>query len=566
MDFIELAGANSLFDPLHTRQDKDMTLYYLKKFKLCTPAGVPIPDAKSITLNDARTFADRYMSIMNSAKENIQVTVKDRELEAYLEGFYQTVIDRHDLSPISFLSGTLSSYLNFQFGLRGWGAVLVVVNKMGDRYSVDLLTLDTRWMKWKIGRKGFTWVSYRTQLSRDEIKQLYGQDAPGNGEYIDVEIVWDNEYQRVFIPPGKLSRDRKYKQIWAKKHGLPRIPIIIVPVPTQPMIISATTDWGQSLSTVGESIYAANRTLYPELHELASVIASINLQSFMTPVAYVGNREAPGRLFGVGVKVSLIPGEEIVKLPTIEMNTAVNALFAQLISREQKGALTSTDYGDLPFQLSALAIAKLSESRDQVFVPRLKAKEQLYRKVFYMIKEQIALGKCYDTQVDEEEAIEIEVESFKKDFTVGMNFYTVSPEENVANLTTASTALAVGRAKLMVFRDVLKSQNPKEELMMAEADNADKEIPELRLYKYAVAKAPGKLPDDDFNEAQAKLIQWKLMTNMKQNNPELPPPDLKLPSRQASPMPETTETKINKASQTRKAQAANIAGQKSNEV
>jgi hypothetical protein len=333
----------------------------------------------------------------------------------------------------------------------------------------------------------------------------------------------------LFFGVPKDANNKKYEYIWHIEHGLPRCPVALTAVPGVPHVITTESDYATALSRQGESVFAANRDLYPEINELASVLATINLQQFLTPLAYLGEREFNKRPFGIGVVVELLPNEKLVEIPTKEMSVSGQNLFGQLISRIQRGSIPSVDYGELSFELSALAIAKLTEARNQIFEPRLKAKSTHYRKIFNLIREQISLDKCYQTECDEVDAVQFDKAIFEKKFKINIYFSSISPEENIANYNTAQSAIAIGRPKKVVFRDVLKVKNPEEELMLSELENAHKEIPALRLYHYGIAQAGGSIRDAVVKDTSTQIILWAVKDMMRKQTPGQEIPEINIP-------------------------------------
>jgi hypothetical protein len=554
--------------------DNDMSIYYLDKYKLTDSNNNVMKNVKSITRNDPRTFADRYLSIMGSGKRNIDLVGADMTQEKYLEGFYPKLLDLNDDINSDIMIEPIDECLNFFLGLRGWGALLVLMCHENGKYMPNILALDPRWMKWCVDSKRLLWASYRVRLNGVGITGLIEGDPvielDPEREYL-VELVWDDKNLEVQLCPS--GSTQKYQLIGSRPHGLPRCPIVIAPVPTAPFLISGSEDTSKSFSRQGESIYAPNRDLYGEVNELTSIWATMTKQQVFSPLAYIGERKGlTQRPYGLGIVVELKPGEQLIEIPTKELSASAQALYAQFLALTQRGSLPNVDYGELSFELSALAIAKLTESRDQVFAPRIKAKQKLYRKACYMIREQIATGQCYESKVDEENLIKVETDQFKEKFTIHMNFYTVSPEENIANYTVANSAAQIGRPKLVIFRDILKSPNPKEELMQAELENAQKEIPELRLYDYGIAQAGGSIKDERVAESRTKLILWKLKQTMKTqdaNAPELAmpniasqaKPELKVPKGAAQKIVQE-ETRRQGIAQQNKGKAAQAAGVK----
>jgi len=466
--------------PLYTRMDNDMKLYYLEQFVL-QHNGKNIPNSDSVTLNDPRTYADRVISVLGSAKRRFDVA-GEVQVQRSVEKFLNTLFPLNDSVLAAQMMEELEFNLDFFSALRGWIAVRALILEGGGVKSPEIVPLDPRWCSWQAGRDGLAWASYRVAMSPGDIETTYGKEQPSGGKDKIVRSVWSTEQYGVCIEGEESS-----PLVPLTAHNLGHCPVIIAPAPTHPSLI---IDAKKGIAYRGESIYAANRTLYGKLNEVVSVWATLNKMSFLAPIGFVTPNpereinEMPG---GIGVVVQLLEGESFVAIPTKEVAVSQQNLFGGLMAAMQRGSLPNVDYGELGFELSAVAISKLTESRNVVFQPRLRVKSTVMSRAGSLCIKQWRDGG-YKTDLGENAMPLIFDDKFEdKPFQIQVNYHSVSPEQNVANFTIAQAAKVVGLSDKTIYRDVLQLEDPEGEIVAREAENAEKEVPDLRLYRYAVS-------------------------------------------------------------------------------
>lgn len=486
-------------EPLHTRQDNDMKLYYLEAFVLKDSNKKKIPDADSVTLNDPRTYADRVISLLGGAKRRFNVKGEEklvRNVETFLNDLY--FMNDEDLA-LQMLE-SLEFQLDFFSTLRGWVAARVLILKDGDTLIPEIVPLDPRWCAWDAGKYGLNWGSYRMRMSPQRIEEEYGHAVPGKKDR-DIRCVWTKEEYVVFMDKTEIRKT---------SHNLGHCPIVIVPVPTHPSTFSESAE---TIKYQGESVYAANRDVYATLNGFASVWATINKMTFMNPVGFSSpqGRTMEQRPYGIGVVVNLQEGEKFVEIPTKELSASAQNLFGVMMGNSQRGGLPNVDYGELAFELSAVAISKLTESRNVVFQPRLRAKSSLLKRASRLaITQAVESGYKVDLPKDTE-GLEFEPKNLEGKFQISVDYHAVSPEQNVANYTIAQVAKAVGLSDRTIFADVLNLEDPEGEIRQREREYSEKEVPELRLYRYAISllDAYEKTKEESL-QVEAKMIAAKL--------------------------------------------------------
>ncbi len=494
------------YTALRNRFDEDMALYYMEKYVLLNPENnQPMPNSVSLTLNDPRTFGDRCLAIMSADKKAFDITGVDPSVQKRLENAYKHWLYINDEQLEMKSVEPLEDCIDFFDLFRGWIGALVLMYQDGDKWLPSIVPVDPRWMTWEVGDRGLKQFSYRIRMDKTQAEEQFKRKFNITGKKpVDLQCIWDTENYYVGVSNANLST--KVDIIDEKPHHLGICPGVIVPVPTQPMLISGSENYATSLSRQGESIYAPNRDVYPTINMVASILASIMQESYVSSFVYTGRKEGfDQNPAGAGKYVQIDPTESIDLMPARDLNRATEYLFGILGSGKQRGSLSDINYGQISFELSALAVAQLKDDRDGIFVPRRRGKKTFYRRTFNVLRYQVIHGG-YKTDINKEDAIEIDKDIFEKKCVVNIDFSSVSPEENISNFTIANQAQAIGLPLKKIFRDILHDDDPEGTLREAKLERAYKSVPLLELYDMAIAAAPGNLTEDEMNQDRAMIL------------------------------------------------------------
>ncbi len=496
------------YNLLRDRFDRDLALYYLERFVLKKPdSNDKMPNSLSITLNDAKTFGDMCVSILAADNRSFDITGVDETLQKRLEKEYTHWLYINDEQLEQKQSEPLEDCINFFDLYRGWIGGLVLMYQDGDKYLPSITPVDPRWMTWEVGDRGLKQFSYRIRMGEEQAEEQFKHDFKTKEKKkkpVDLQCVWDtmNYYVGTYTDQG----NTKLEIIDEKAHNLGICPGIIVPVPTQPLLISGSEDYATSLSRQGESIYSANRDMYPTINMVASILASIMQESYVSSFVYKGRKEGfDENPTGAGKYVQIDPTEAIELMPARDLNRATEYLFGILGSGKQRGSLSDINYGQISFELSALAVAQLKSGREGIFVPRRKAKKTFYRRAFNILRHQVLHGG-YKTNIEEDDAIEVDKKLFEQKCVINIDFNSVSPEENISNFTIANQAQALGLPLSKIYRNILHDDDPKGTIREGKLERAYKTVPLLELYDMAIAAAPGNLSEEEINQDRAMIL------------------------------------------------------------
>ncbi len=508
------------FNEYQTRCDNDYNIYILESYVLKGEGGNKLPHSTSITLNTPMVFGDAYLAIMGADKRTCEVTGIDKSRQPKIEELVDLWDYNNDENLALKLMESLSFHADWFAGFRGWIGGLPLMYRDGDKFLPTIMPSDPRWMTWKIGDRGITQFSYRIRMDKEEYGEKFDKAVENIPDTVLIENIWDMKNIYCLEVPtdgsaGVLLANKDGKT--EIPHGLEFCPGVIIPVPTQPSLISGKSDYSTSFSRQGESIYAPVRQTIKDKNEWASILASLNKQQFLAPMVYTGPRkEFKETPFGWGTLIMLEPNETLKDLRTTVVSQGTQVLYQELKSEYDIATFSSVNYGVAGERQSALAIADLKSDRDKVISSRRKAKAKFFRACYSNLARQLRTGKCYHTEIDPEDAIEIDKGLFKDKFQITFSFDSVSPQENIVNAQLMGQLRNEGLPDSWLYRNIGRFQDPEGLLREAKLQRLYSILPTLELADAAIGLAPGEVTEEKINQMKARLIVKALEEQLSQ--------------------------------------------------
>ena len=498
---------------LNTRRDNDAKLAILDPYKMTNPDGRETPDVLNVTMNEAKVFFDRCGAIMNGA--NMQRIVYGRGLTdkdtTLIEGFYEDIYYQNDLMLFNAYQTSLYGFLIEQILIRGAIAARCLMREDGDKFVPDITPLDTRHFYYETDSQGLIWGAPDITRTKAQILREYGIVI--RGSKATVTDFWDDEVNQIFIANqlykgGSETQDPTKHPERPEKHGLGYPPLIFAGSGAG---LNTLFDSG-ILKYQFESVFASNRGLIPELHRAASIFMTLTDMSFEQSLTWESDEgtEAtkPPNPFGRGRRV--IPADKgggFSAIPVSDVRNATRLLYNMIVGALQRGGLPNIDYGNLSFPLSAVAISKLTASKDAIFIPRLHAMSMFYRALSQMIKKQYVQAG-YKVEIGEE-GMEREYSSsdIDKKFSTKYEFHSTSPEQDIANTAIGQQQMALGMSRHTVFEKTLKLDDPTGEIMKARAEKGEEGDSAQSLYLVMHQQ----IDDKKFIQAEMTLQQLEMV-------------------------------------------------------
>lgn len=502
---------------LFKRMDDDRKLAILDPYIMKNLDHQPTPDVINVTMNEAKVFLDRSASIMNGA--NMQRIVYGRGLSdndtTTIENFYEDIYYANDLMVANVFFTSLYGFLIEQILVRGAIAARCLMREDGDKFVPDISPIDTRFYFYETDSQGTIWGAPETTRTKAQIERDYGIVIRAKSAL--VTDFWDDKYNDVYIASqlykgGSQTNDSGKYPERPREHGLGYPPFIFQKSGAG---LQSLMDVG-GLKYQGESIFAPNRGLIPELHRAASILQTLTAMSFEGSV--IANVEDPNggepvpNLFGLRKVTEFAINEKISLVPINDVKNATRLFYNMLVGALQRGALPNIDYGNLSFPLSAVAISKLTATKDAIFIPRLNAIALFYRALSQMIKKQYAQAG-YKVEIGEEGyEREYSTVDIDKNFATRYEFHTVSPEQNIANSAIAQQQLTMGVSRHTVFSETLKYNDPEGEINKTRDEKAEAGDIAITLNRRgrSMADRDGVFPTKTGTDIEAEMILQQL--------------------------------------------------------
>jgi hypothetical protein len=221
-----------------------------------------------------------------------------------------------------------------------------------------------------------------------------------------------------------------------------------------------------------------NRSLYPELNRLGTVLTNEVMAGWMGAMQYeseAGSQAARPKVppYGVRVVLPVEKGGGYKPMPHESVVNTAKFLYSLLDSRKQQGSFSSVDYGDLTFPLSSVAIARLTSAKNDVVLPRIQAIATFYQHLSKMIKKQFVAGDFSASMTGEEgKKMTFSPADLGGDYDIRYRFFASSPEEDIANYAVAAAAQGFISGDT-IRRDILKLKDPDGENAKLQAERSE---------------------------------------------------------------------------------------------
>ena len=505
---------------IHDRMDVDEALYYLKPYKMMqldNPAK-EMQDVANVTLNDCLLYAVKSISILGGA--TMQAVIEGRKLsdkqttliEQFLEDAYYAVDESLEKQGI----WGLSPFVDEQIMIRGHVPARCCVSMGKDGQLVlDITPLDGRFFVPRTGPKGIVWAAPWFTQTKEEIEEEYvqpGDTIPG-GLSTENEVVdlWNAEENIVFV-------EKKVARRQPNSYGYP--PFVYSIVHAGSMFYSK-----DATEHKGESILWANRNLWTEKNRTATILQTLTVNGLFaalqlktkSPATAKKPTSSPYKQKSVHV-VEIGGGFE--NMPISDIKRATTLFYSVLESDLQRGSLAAIDYGTLQFPLSSLAMARLTGSRTDIFLPRVQTKAAFYQALSRMIIDQcIALDQTIAIGPKGSEN-EYSPSDLAGDYTIKYRFFTESAEDRIAALAMARDASAF-YCRHTIRRDYLHDKDPDGEEIEYLSEQTEKVDEVVFLYRRARHLLEGVKQGEEpsiQNKIEAFLLAQRIQTILKQRN------------------------------------------------
>lgn len=353
------------------RWEDDFSLYRLQPYD----AG---KGYYSYTSNAPRVLADKVISMLVKAYLNIHVPediLTDEEarvannVERFIYGSLylndQKFLKMPDMPPLRHQMAW-HACIRGGFGLR----VYVHKNAQGETFP-DIMVWDLYNTAYSVGDDGLDWACFRYKITKEQANKFYG--VKGSRDLLEVYDYWDKEKHAVVLQNEFIEEP--------VDHGKGHCPVYILRTGSLPPVFQE--DYEDTLSEIGQSVFAANRNIYPILNKTLSDLHTLVRRGVKTPLGYwseTGSETLDQDIYQVE-KSAVIPlkvGEEIKPLLTESMPTDAAIALNWDSGEIQRGGLSHVAHGEVSTRLSGFAISQLQAAVETIVVPFAQILERGY--------------------------------------------------------------------------------------------------------------------------------------------------------------------------------------------
>ena len=388
------------FRTRRTRMESDYGLYRMNPYE----AG---NGYQSYTSNAPKILADKIMSYLSNAQMSIRVPlsseVDDRTPGALKEKFVIGALNLADERMQRYGQPSIREQLAFYITLRGWYAGRAMLNKHEDGSTyVDITPLDPLHICYEMDDKGIVWLAHKTKRSVASVENTFNVDVEPliEGETSSGVTVWDyySRTENAVLVCGDKDQVKYGKRLTkhnvTDSNGNPCAPVFLGAVGPAPWIQDDLSG-DDTARDYGESIFAANRTLYEDYNFAMSAYKTLVRRAVRRPYKIIspdGTTTLDTDPWQDGSEVPLPAGTEIGLMEEVTMPLDTGA-FVGLVSGElQRGGLSNVSYGELPFAISGFAAKILQEGSAHQIEPRVKGMTACYKQISEIVSMQYEAG------------------------------------------------------------------------------------------------------------------------------------------------------------------------------
>ena len=503
---------------LNERRDIDRQLGSSFQYVMRDVNDKKIKDIVHVTMNRLKVFKAFVEASLNKADEKIVVESDDEQLDtSMIEDAIKASFQSANIRLIRRGQWKLEPYMDQQSIIRGEAADLVMfqMQPATDEKDKFLETIinpwDTRFITYETADDGLAWAGYETKKTKRMIEteqwaQKAGFKITGNSAVI-VDM-WPPDEHLVYVDNKKVFEEEN-------PFGYP--PVCVQKVPIGSMLADA-----DELQYQCESIYFLVREMIMEYNRCVSILQTHNLKVTKPPVKQKkrggGEANEYGEIMDMGASTAMEVDEDIQTIDFGDAKRSMIFALQEINKALDDGTLSRITLGDLPGELSAIALLQIEQGQGQVFMPRLGNRG--------LLKEQSA--KMFISQIifTGESTVEIgtpghkkayKVDDLKGEYGIEFRYANKSPETDFARLSMARQYKDADMLdELTIMTDIMKRDDPEGDLRKLERQRLRRISPNLRVYDGLMALADAHEAGDETAQIEIDIVEAELGVRLDQ--------------------------------------------------
>ena len=377
---------DSTFIATRKRWDSDFDLWRLKSYD-------PGKGYYAYTSNSPRNLANKAIGMLTEAELLIRVPEEilkkeERETANNVERFLYGALNWNDehLMRIPDQSSIRNQKAWYSVVRGGYGERIYVYKDEKGETITDIAIWDLYNTSYWAGKNGIKLAVYQSKITKDQAKDEYNV-GKGGSELVDRFECWSDEEHGVIV-----GNEWGTEPV---KHRVGYCPVYILRVGAIPPVWQDLYE--NTGKHIGESIFAANRDIYPQFNKTISDLVTLVRRGVKVPLGVwspSGDFNLEEDIWQVEKAASVPLRSDVVIKPLIEPSMPADAgnLINIMSGEVQRGGLSHVAEGELGFRLSGFAINQLQSSISTVIVPFAQTMERGYTIACISLLEQFAQG------------------------------------------------------------------------------------------------------------------------------------------------------------------------------
>jgi len=476
---------------LNKRRDGDRKLVTSDVYEMLDASDKKISDMINVTMNRLKVFKAYVEASLNKADEKLYVTSNDialdtKVIEDIIWGMFRTADYR--------LTGrgeyTLDPVFDEQACMRGEGAARVTLQMASgtgedkkEGLDVNITPWDTRFILYEQGVKGLAYAAYKLKSPKAVIESepwAVEKDYKAPGKAAEKIDLWTPKENIIFVAG---------KEVFRQPHDFGEPPACVQKVPIGSMLQDEDTILYQM-----ESIFFLVRGLINEYNRCLSILQTLNLKAVKVALQQVvtagGEAAEYNEVAAMGSNTPVDVAGAIQEVPYGEARRSMILALQELNKALNDGTLSRIMLGELPGELSAVALVQIEQGQGQVFMPRLGMRGLLKQQIARMgISQLMAMGGKFELGAPGHKRT-FQSKELEGEYDIEFKYANKSPETDYARLNMGITYKEADMLdELTILREVLNRDDPEGDLNKLNRQRLRKLSPNLVIYDGLMALA-----------------------------------------------------------------------------
>ena len=494
---------------LNQRRNSDYELVTSYEYTMKDADDQKIKGVIHTTMNRLKVFRAYVLASLDKADERIVVESDDEAFDtSVVEDIIQRAFRSADLKLFKKGLFGLDPFFDEQSCMTGELASRVIFQEMagveGQTYlDTDIAPWDARYITYEMGAEGLDWGGYELKKTKGVIaSEAWAIEKNFTITAKDAMVIdlWTPEENIVYV---------EEKQVYTQPNIYGFVPICVQRVPIGTLLVGEGGEEHQM-----ESIFFLVRDLINEYNRCLSILQTLNLLAIKPALTEVTTGEAHEYedLASPGSSTPVSAPNAVQIVPYGEARRAM-ALALQEINRAlDDGTLSRIMLGDLPGEMSAVALVQIEKGQGQVYMPRLGARGLEKMQIAQMgIKQIQTLGiTSFELGVPGHRKV-FNLSDLDGEYEINFTYTNRDPETDFARLSMA-TQYKVSELMddLTIMERVMKSDDPKGDLRKVHRQRARQMSPALQMYDTLMAMAEDYENGDESAAVEIEILEAEL--------------------------------------------------------